>query len=284
MVENLTSEVRQELKDAREKKGYSFEQLAEMTKIQPKFLKAIEEDDQDVLPSPFYTRAFAKKFAAAVGLDPDDLFGEVDFDPYVSSDLSYAHRDDDGIVRAGVSDSETFKSRFRGWIPKIWLLILALAVLAVAWFVMTRVNNGGSNSSNDTVQVASSSVPQPSSSTSSSSAANAVKLENPQTDTTNKKTTYNVANSLTQSHKLVIKGQDGDSTVKVTDGTGKVLFNKTVTKDAEESVDLPANTAAVTIAAGQISHVTMTVNNTHVDVPNLPNGSTVWNVLLNFNK
>ncbi|MCK8617310.1 helix-turn-helix domain-containing protein [Fructobacillus sp. M158] len=283
MVENLTSEVRQELKDAREQKGYSFEQLAEMTKIQPKFLKAIEEDDQDVLPSPFYTRAFAKKFASAVGLNPDDLFGEVDFDPYVSSDLSYAHRDDDGVVRAGISDSETFKSRFRGWIPKIWLLIIALAILAVAWFVVTRVGNSGSNSSNDNVQVASSSVPQ-SSSMSSSSSANAVKFENPQTDTANKKTTYNVANALTQDHKLVMKGQDGDSTVKVTDGTGKVLFNKTLTKDSEETVDLPANTASVTIAAGQVSHFTMTINNTHVDLPNLPTGATVWNVLLNFNK
>ncbi|MBS9334433.1 helix-turn-helix domain-containing protein [Fructobacillus sp. M1-13] len=284
MVENLTSDIRQQLKEAREAKGYSFEQLAEMTKIQPKFLKAIEEDDQDVLPSPFYTRAFAKKFASAVGLNPDDMFEEVDFDPYVSSDLSYAHRDDDGVVRAGVSSTETFKSRFRGFIPKIWLVILTLAVLAVAWFVMTRVNNGGSDSSNDTVHVASSSVPQPSSSISSSSSANNLKLENPQTDTNAKKTTYNVANSLTQAHKLVLKGQDGDTTVKVTDGTGKVLLDKTVKKDAEETLDVSANTAGMTVTANNISHLTMTINNNHIDVPNLPNGATTWNVALNFNK
>lgn len=283
MVENLTSEVRQELKEAREAKGYSFEQLAEITKIQPKFLKAIEEDDTDVLPSPFYTRAFAKKFAKAVGLNPDDLFEEVEFDPYVSSDLSYAHRDDDGVVRAGTSSSESMKSRFRGWIPKIWLLIILIAILGVVWFVITRMGGGNGSSSNDTVQVASSSVPQ-SSSVVSSSSANTLKLENPQTDTTNKKTTYNVSNALTQSHKLVAKGQNGDTTLKVTDETGKVLFNKTVTKDAEESVDLPANTASITITAGQISHVALTLNNTHVDVPNLPTGATVWNVLVNFSK
>ncbi|MFC4760251.1 helix-turn-helix domain-containing protein [Fructobacillus durionis] len=283
MVENLTSEVRQELKEAREAKGYSFEQLAEITKIQPKFLKAIEEDDTDVLPSPFYTRAFAKKFAKAVGLNPDDLFEEVEFDPYVSSDLSYAHRDDDGVVRAGTSSNESMKSRFRGWIPKIWLLIIVIAILGVVWFVITRMGGGNGSSTNDTVQVASSSVPQ-SSSVVSSSSANTLKLENPQTDTANRKTTYNVANALTQSHKLVAKGQNGDTTLKVTDGTGKVLFNKTVTKDAEENIDLPANTASITITAGQISHLTLTLNNTHVDVPNLPTGATVWNVLMNFSK
>lgn len=282
MVESLTSEVRQELKEARLAKGYSFEQLAEITKIQPKFLKAIEEDNEEEMPSPFYTRAFAKKFAKAVGLNPDDLFDEVAFDPYVSSDLSYAHRDDDGVVRAGVGASESSKSRFRGFIPKIWLAILVLAILAVVWFAMTRMSGGNSSSSDDTVHVSSSSVPQ--SSSVSSSSANTVKLENPQTDTTNKKTTYTIANSLAQDHKLVAKGQNGETTLKVTDGTGKVLFNKTVAKDAEETIDIPANTASVTIAAGQVSHVTLTLNNNHVDLPNLPTGATTWSVIMNFNK
>lgn len=282
MVESLTSEVRQELKEARLAKGYTFEQLAELTKIQPKFLKAIEEDNEDELPSPFYTRAFAKKFAKAVGLNPDDLFDEVAFDPYVSSDLSYAHRDDDGVVRAGMGTSETAKNRFRGWIPKIWMAILALVVLAVIWFAMTRMNQSNNSSSDDTVHVSSSSVPQ--SSSVSSSSANSLKLENPQTDTTNKKTTYNIANSLVQDHKLVAKGQNGDTTLKVTDGTGKVLFNKTVAKDAEETIDLPANTATVTVLVGQVSHVSLTLNNNHVDVPSLPTGATTWSVMLNFSK
>ncbi|MBS9338322.1 helix-turn-helix domain-containing protein [Fructobacillus sp. M2-14] len=282
MVEKLTSEVREQLKEAREKKGYSFEELGEITKIQPKFLQAIEEDDSDVLPSPFYTRAFAKKFAQAVDLNPDDLFEEVDFDPYVASDLTYAHRDEDGIVRAGVNSTETFKSRFRGFIPKIWLAIILVAVLAVVWFVITRISGGSNNSSDDTVHVASSSVPQ--SSSVSSSSANNLKLENPQTDNNAKKTTYNVANSLTQGHKLVIKGQDNGSTLKVTDNNNKVLFEKTIAKDAEESVDLPANTANVTVLAGNITHVNMTLNNQHVDVPNLPQNTTTWSVLFNFNK
>ncbi|MCO0832277.1 DUF4115 domain-containing protein [Fructobacillus sp. W13] len=283
MVEKLTSEVREQLKEAREKKGYTFEELGEMTKIQPKFLQAIEEDDSDVLPSPFYTRAFAKKFAQAVDLNPDDLFEEVDFDPYVASDLTYAHRDEDGIVRAGVNSTETFKSRFRGLIPKIWLAIILVAVLAVVWFVITRISGANNNSSDDTVHVASSSVPQ-SSSISSSSSANNLKLENPQTDNNAKKTTYNVANSLTQGHKLVIKGQDNGSTLKVTDNNNKVLFEKNIAKDAEESVELPANTANVTVLAGNITHVNMTLNNQHVDVPNLPANTTTWSVLFNFNK
>lgn len=58
------------LKEAREKKGYGIEDIHNITKIQKRYLEAIEEGNIDALPGHFYARAFIKSYAEAVGLDP----------------------------------------------------------------------------------------------------------------------------------------------------------------------------------------------------------------------
>ncbi|WP_020615216.1 helix-turn-helix domain-containing protein [Paenibacillus daejeonensis] len=61
------------LKEARQKKGYTLDDVQEMTKIRVRYLEAIEAGDYNVLPGSFYARAFIKNYAEAVGLDADEL-------------------------------------------------------------------------------------------------------------------------------------------------------------------------------------------------------------------
>ncbi len=61
-----------ELRQAREQRGLTLQQLAGTTKISPRVLQAIEASDQKRLPAPIYTRAFVKTYAQEVGLDPHD--------------------------------------------------------------------------------------------------------------------------------------------------------------------------------------------------------------------
>ncbi|UCZ51660.1 DUF4115 domain-containing protein [Bacillus shivajii] len=70
------SELGQRLKAAREEKGYSIEELQVRTKIQKRYLTALEEGDFSRMPGDFYARAFVKSYAEAVGLDPEMLFEE----------------------------------------------------------------------------------------------------------------------------------------------------------------------------------------------------------------
>ncbi len=61
------------LKEARTAKGYSLDDLQEMTKIQKRYLAGIEEGDYSMMPGPFYVRAFIKQYADSVGLNSDEL-------------------------------------------------------------------------------------------------------------------------------------------------------------------------------------------------------------------
>lgn len=70
------SELGLRLKHARESKGITLEELQEITKIQKRYLFAIEEGRLETLPGQFYARAFIKSYAEAVGINPEMLFEE----------------------------------------------------------------------------------------------------------------------------------------------------------------------------------------------------------------
>ncbi|PKM79564.1 MAG: hypothetical protein CVU88_05500, partial [Firmicutes bacterium HGW-Firmicutes-13] len=57
------------LRSARENKGMSYEEIFETTKIQPRYLQAIEEGNLEIFPGEVYTKGSLRNFARAVGLD-----------------------------------------------------------------------------------------------------------------------------------------------------------------------------------------------------------------------
>jgi len=69
----ILTELGSRLKEARLSKGYSLDDLQEITKIQKRYLQAIEEGNHSIMPGAFYVRAFIKQYAEAVGLDGEQL-------------------------------------------------------------------------------------------------------------------------------------------------------------------------------------------------------------------
>ena len=63
-----------QLKLARERKGLSYEQIFEVTRIQPSILKEIEEGKASV--APVFLKGFIKTYARFLGLDPEELFNQ----------------------------------------------------------------------------------------------------------------------------------------------------------------------------------------------------------------
>ena len=57
----------------RERQGLTLEQLEESTKIRTRYLRALENEDWDILPGPTYVRAFLRTYAETLGLDGEEL-------------------------------------------------------------------------------------------------------------------------------------------------------------------------------------------------------------------
>ncbi|UFJ42207.1 DUF4115 domain-containing protein [Brevibacillus humidisoli] len=74
------SELGQVLRQAREEKGITLDDIQKVTKIQKRYLEAIERGHYHVLPGHFYARAFIKSYAEAVGLDPNHILSHYQAD------------------------------------------------------------------------------------------------------------------------------------------------------------------------------------------------------------
>jgi len=70
--------VAEQLRHAREARGLTVSQLADLTKIRTDHIRALEEGDYNVFSAPVYVRGFARTLAAVVKLDPQKLTADLD--------------------------------------------------------------------------------------------------------------------------------------------------------------------------------------------------------------
>ncbi len=57
-------------RNARLRRSFDFEKVASLTKVNPRYLRYIEEENMAGLPARVYVRGFVEAFARAVGFDP----------------------------------------------------------------------------------------------------------------------------------------------------------------------------------------------------------------------
>ncbi|WP_258000428.1 helix-turn-helix domain-containing protein [Bacillus sp. Marseille-P3661] len=142
----LLTELGKRLEEARVQKKLTLDELQTITKIQKRYLKAIEDGNYDILPGKFYARAFIKQYAEAVDLDPDMLFDEfVSEIPKSGSDvpsgLSRVHS-----KQATVSSTS---SAVFSMLPKVLVFCLVIGVAIFIWVFMQKqdvANNSNDNS------------------------------------------------------------------------------------------------------------------------------------------
>jgi cytoskeleton protein RodZ len=92
------------LRDAREEKQVSFEQLNESTKISVRVLKALEQDDLEAASGVIYVRGFVRTLAGFYDLDPEWLGAKLDALAGETSRPVLPVEDDDDVIAGPVAD------------------------------------------------------------------------------------------------------------------------------------------------------------------------------------
>ena len=121
------SPVGEQLRQAREAKGLSLEDVAAQTRIPQRHLASIETGDWENLPAPTYTIGFAKNYASAVGLDRTEIGNQL--------------REEMGGQRFAAASADVFEPADpRRTMPK-GLVIGAIAAVALLIALMSWLNN-----------------------------------------------------------------------------------------------------------------------------------------------
>ena len=121
------------LRLARINQGLSLEELQRKTDIQLNLLEALESDDFDQLPSPFYTRSFLRKYAWAVELDENLVLDAYDS----GSMITYEEVDVDEIELSGRRRSNRKK---RSLLPLFYFILFSLSIIIfVSYYVWNYI-------------------------------------------------------------------------------------------------------------------------------------------------
>ncbi|MEH6974483.1 helix-turn-helix domain-containing protein [Bacillus sp. JJ675] len=138
------TELGNRLKEAREEKGMSLDDLQAATKIQKRYLTALEEGNYDVIPGKFYVRAFIKQYAGAVGLNSEQLFEEF------KKDIPDSYNDEVSDKLSSIKPQRELPgpaSKALELLPTLLVSAGVIVVIAIIYVIVQAVMGGGNENS-----------------------------------------------------------------------------------------------------------------------------------------
>lgn len=302
------TELGQRLKSARNDKDMTLEEIQSITKIQKRYLLAIEEGNYELLPGNFYTRAFIKNYAEAVGLHGDELLEEYASEiPKSSSDAP------ENLPPRRTRPSVASKpARWSSVFPSVLVILLIIGVACIIWFVVqsndtTTSQNGAPNQPEEQVSSDENSGNAPASdevSDQPDDSSNEKAEDTKGTETENeekkpeekkpeeepapkmaiKKTEGNASSSTfeisnTDKFEVTIEAA-GSSWVALTGKSDKKYVYESLKKDKKVTNDLTSESSAF-LRIGSSPNITVLVNGEKIDIPDEP---VVQNVTFKYKK
>ena len=262
MVRMRKKTIGEVLRLARINQGLSIEELQAKTDIQMNLLEAMEADDFDRLPSPFYARSFLRKYAWAVELDD-----RIILDAYDSgSMITYEEVDVDEEDLSGRRRSNKKKTSY---LPLFYFVLFALSILIFVtyyvWnYIQTQPSPSSANysvvsSTSSTTSCSSSSTSQTSSSSSTAESTITVSGEGNRIEARYKTSKETATVQLTVS----------DATSWVSVSGSELEGGVTLSADNKNAKTTVSTKDSVTITLGVVKGVTVTVDNQTIDTSKL---------------
>jgi len=287
------------LKEAREAKGLSLDELQSITKIQKRYLIGIEDGNYSMMPGKFYVRAFIKQYAEAVGLDPDPLFEQY------KNEIPNTYNEELPEQLSRVQSRKSISpdtSRIFDVLPKILIVVFIIGATALIWYLIVQ-NAGDESKEPPTTDKGKTSLEETDKIADEGNGTDegdqaGEDEEEPADDETapeempaqeltmvsnsGSNTTYEVKNTDKFVVKIVSLGQ---TWVGVSNGTGKAVFQETLVKGKNEnkSVDLTNETQAI-INVGYAPDTEIYVNDQKLEYAVSPQEDMTQKIIINFVK
>jgi cytoskeleton protein RodZ len=228
-------EIGNSLREARLRQGLDFPEIEQATKIRPKYLRALEDEQFDILPGQTYVKGFLRSYAEYLGLD-----GQLYVDEYNSR---YIHVDEETPLRArSTSSLGRAGPRFESSV-----VLMALAAIAILTLLVFAAWRFGSNTPETAILDYSRNQPP---------------AAQPQAKQKRKAATLPRA-------KLTLTGALGDSWAEVyaNSPAGKVLFSGTVEAGGTVRFGQDRVHRRYFVRARNPRNLTMTINGRAVELP-----------------
>lgn len=268
------SDIGKKLKDARNEKHYTLDDLQQITKIQKRYLIAIEENDFDALPGNFYVRAFIRQYADTVGVKSEDILAELDeitgekkakqvAEPEVTS-RTEAVRQQGGDVEK----NNEILEKIMHYLPTIIIVAVVAVILGSIYFVSAgNRKQAQQTSSAPSVSVATDEITSQKESASEKVKKTSSSEEATTKEATNQKITHestsgsNFTYALSGAPKEVkIKFSSNGASWSSVSVNGAATWQGTLENGASKTVTIPQGTKSFMINLGNSKATTLTIN------------------------
>ncbi len=133
------AEIGATLREARMRAGIDIAEVEARTKIRAKYLRALENEEWNLLPGPTFVKSFLKTYAEALGLDAKLLVEEYKFrhEPYEGGAAGVGSRRA-GPRRPGGGGGGAFGPPKRGGALPLVLLVVVVGAIIYAVFALSQ--------------------------------------------------------------------------------------------------------------------------------------------------
>ncbi|PFM79627.1 helix-turn-helix domain-containing protein [Bacillus sp. AFS077874] len=263
------------LREAREAKGLSIDDVQELTKIQKRYLEAIEEGNYEILPGQFYVRAFIRQYAETIGVDVSGFLTEkpVVEESTVASTVEEVKYEEIPSRASKLKEplSNVKSSRIMDYLPRILVAILIIGICIAIYMMFPSKNDEKSADTNQSQSNSNSEIEKPKNNAlDQAKVKNTKKTEKPKNDVTEqtpaqkitvdsaagKRTTISL--SGTDVFKLEVVA-NGESYVDLKNADGKMFYSGILKHGQTQNYDL-TDENEVTVNIGASNNVELRIN------------------------
>jgi transcriptional regulator with XRE-family HTH domain len=125
------------LRDARMRARIDVSDIESQTKIRAKYLRALENEEWDLLPGPTYVRSFLRTYAEALGVDPRPLLEEYRHDHERPTEVE--------LTPISPPGSRQRSAAIRGGVPRGYLIAVGVLLVVILLAVIGLLSGGSSH-------------------------------------------------------------------------------------------------------------------------------------------